>query len=207
MPREPRALAPARPAPSPARSPAAPRPPEPAAGSPTAPAAEVGSPQASRRGDGDRRGGLACRAGAAGPEGRLPLPRPRLAPGHCEPSPGPPRLLPRSLARALPPSPAPRPRPTVSLSFSSLLTSLCPEAGPSCGRAPGGSKLRRGSWAAAVGACCGVRGAPTPTPEPGHELVWSSRAAAPSHGWAVSRMGAERCLLPGPGKSPPAAPG
>lgn len=134
--------------------PAAPRPPEPAAGSTTAPAAEVRSPRASCRGDGDRAGGPACRAGAAGLEGRLLLPR--LAPGHCEPSPGPLRSLPRWLARSLPrrlPGPVPP-----SLSFSSLLPSLCPEAGLILGPARGGSKLRRGSWAAAVGVRCGVRG-------------------------------------------------
>lgn len=161
-PREPRAPAPARPGPSPARSPAAPRPPEPAAGSPTAPAAEVGSPRASRRGDRGRAGGLACRAGAtgaAGPEGRLPLLRPRLAPGHCEPSPGPLRSLPRSLARALPPSPAARPRPSVSVFL------LPPSLPPSGGRAeprpgPGREQTSAGSCSSTVGARRRVRGGP-----------------------------------------------
>lgn len=165
-PREPRAPAPARPGPSPARSPAAPRPREPAAGSPTAPAAEVGSPGASRRGDGTGRaaGGPSCRAGACRGlrdprvafSSRVPAaPRAIVSPrrGPCA------RSLAR-LARALPPSPAPRPRPSVSPSLSCFLPSLRPEARPTHGRAQGGSKLRLGSWAAAVGARCRVRGAP-----------------------------------------------
>ncbi|XP_065775348.1 collagen alpha-1(III) chain-like [Muntiacus reevesi] len=93
--------------------------------------------------------GLACRRGLRDPGVASPA-SPRLAPGHCEPSPGPQRSLPCSLARALPPSPAP-PAASLHRSLSSLLTSVCPEAGQSRGRAPGGSKLRQGSWAAAAG--------------------------------------------------------
>ncbi|XP_043771570.1 collagen alpha-1(I) chain-like [Cervus elaphus] len=153
-PREPRAPAPARPAPSPARSPAAPDRRSPQPGDRPPPAAEVRSappapPRASRRGEGDRREGLACRRGLRDPGVASPA-SPRLAPGHCEPSPGPQRSLPSSLARALPPSPAP-PAASLRRSLSSLLTSVCPEAGQSRGRAPGGSKLRQGSWAAAAG--------------------------------------------------------
>ena len=113
------------------------------------------------------------------------------------------RSLARWLARSLPRR-LPRPRPSVAL--SSFLTSVRPEAGQSRGRAPGGSKLRQGSWAAATGDALRGEGAP-PHPKAGHEVVWGSREAAPSHGGAVPRTGVERCLLPGPGKPPPAAPG
>lgn len=77
---------------------------------PVSPAAEVGSPRASRREDADPAGDLPTVRGR-GARGSPPLARPRLAPGHCEPS-----LRPlRSLVCALPPSLTPWLGPSISV--------------------------------------------------------------------------------------------
>lgn len=148
------------PRPLPRSLPGAPRPPEPAAGSATAPAAEVGSPRRRAAGTGTGRGGRPVARALRDRRVAFPArvrasPRAIVSPrrGPCA------RSLARWLARSLPrrlPGLVPR------LSAFLLPPSLLP---PSGGRAepwpgPGGSKLRRGSWAAAVGARRGVRGPP-----------------------------------------------
>lgn len=166
-PGEPRVPAPARSGPSPAHSPPPPdrRSPQPGA---SRPAAEVGSPLASHRGDGDRAGVRLVVRGLQGERVASPCrvrasPRAIVSPrrGPCARSLA--RWLARSLSRRLPDS--------VLWSLclsppSALRPSVGPAAGPSRGRGRGRtrgrSKLRRGSWAAAGGARCGV-GAPLPS--------------------------------------------